>query len=153
MNRHNLPLAWHAATDMSAIGWVMIAYSSNSLISQEWLASIAEGDSIINATLLCKIFIHSILLFVRFHNHICYNDLYLFSNSMKDTVVKCSRGWNVRPLQHRCEIHNVCCSSLLSKQYVDSIVDVVLLVCDIFLVFNVMLILHLADCELFSLSF
>ena len=52
MNRHNLPLAWHAATDMSAIGWVMIAYSSNCLISQEWLASIAKGDSIINATLL-----------------------------------------------------------------------------------------------------
>ena len=52
MNRHNLPLAWHAATDMSAIGWVMIAYSSNCLISQEWLASIAEGDSIIKATLL-----------------------------------------------------------------------------------------------------
>ena len=52
MNRHNLPLAWHAAMDMSAIGWVMIAYSSNCLISQEWLASIAEGDSIINATLL-----------------------------------------------------------------------------------------------------
>ena len=52
MNRHNLPLAWHAATDMSAIGWVMIAYSSNCLISQEWLASIAEGDSIINTTLL-----------------------------------------------------------------------------------------------------
>ena len=52
MNRHNL--AWHAATDMSAIGWVMIAYSSNCLISQEWLASVAEGDSrpIINATLL-----------------------------------------------------------------------------------------------------
>ena len=38
--------------DMGAIGWVMIAYSSNCLISQEWLASIAEGDSIINATLL-----------------------------------------------------------------------------------------------------
>ena len=52
MNRHNLPLAWHAATDMSAIGSVMIAYRSNYLISQEWLASIAEGDSIINATLL-----------------------------------------------------------------------------------------------------
>ena len=52
MNRHNLPLAWHAATDMSAIGWAMIANSSNCLISQEWLASIAEGDSIINATLL-----------------------------------------------------------------------------------------------------
>ena len=52
MNRHNLPLAWHAATDMSAIGWVMIAYSSNCLISEEWLASIAEGDSITNVTLL-----------------------------------------------------------------------------------------------------
>ena len=52
MNRHNLLLAWHAATDMSAIGWVMIANSSNCLISPGWLASIAEGDSIINATLL-----------------------------------------------------------------------------------------------------
>ena len=52
MNGHSLPLAWHAATDMSAIGWVMIAYSSNCLISQGWLASTAEGDSIINATLL-----------------------------------------------------------------------------------------------------
>ena len=47
MNRHNLSLAWHAATDM-----VMIANSSNYFISQGWLASIAEGDSIINATLL-----------------------------------------------------------------------------------------------------
>ena len=54
MNRHNLPLAWHAATDMGAIGWVMIAYSSNCLLSQEWLASISEGDSIINATLLIQ---------------------------------------------------------------------------------------------------
>ena len=52
MNRHNLALAWHAATDMSAVGWVMIANSSNCLISPGWLASIAEGDSIINATLL-----------------------------------------------------------------------------------------------------
>ena len=52
MNRHNLPLAWHAATDMSAIGWVMIANSSNCLINPGWLVSIAEGDSIINATLL-----------------------------------------------------------------------------------------------------
>ena len=52
MNRHSLPLAWNAAMDMSAIGWVMIAYSSNCLISKGWLASIAEGDSIINATLL-----------------------------------------------------------------------------------------------------
>ena len=38
--------------DMGAIGWVMIAYSSNCFISQEWLASTAGGDSIINATLL-----------------------------------------------------------------------------------------------------
>ena len=52
MNRHNLTLAWHAATDMSAIGWVMIADSSYCLISPGWLASIAEGDSIINTTLL-----------------------------------------------------------------------------------------------------
>ena len=52
MNRHSLPLVRHAAMEMSAIGWIMIAYSSNCLISQGWLASIAEGDSIINATLL-----------------------------------------------------------------------------------------------------
>ena len=52
MNIHSLPLARHAATEMSAIGWVMITYSSNCLISQGWLASIAEGDSIINATIL-----------------------------------------------------------------------------------------------------
>ena len=59
MNRLNLPLAWHAATDMSAIGW------SNDccLISQEWLASIAEGDSIINATLL-----FTLLYYVGFVN-------------------------------------------------------------------------------------
>ena len=58
MNRHNLPLARHAATDMSAIGWVMIAYSSNCLISPGWLASIAEGDSTLNATLLYYYFQH-----------------------------------------------------------------------------------------------
>ena len=52
MNRHNLSLAWHAAMDMSAIGWVMIANSSNCLISPGRLASIGEGDSIINATSL-----------------------------------------------------------------------------------------------------
>ena len=50
MNRHNVPLARHAATDMSAIGWVMIANSSNCLISPGWLASIVEGDSIMNTT-------------------------------------------------------------------------------------------------------
>ena len=39
---------------MSAIGLgiVIIAYSSNCLISSRWLASITEGDDIINATLL-----------------------------------------------------------------------------------------------------
>ena len=48
-------LFWHGwrFIDMSAIGWVMIANSSNCVISPGWLASIAEGDSIINAT-LCK---------------------------------------------------------------------------------------------------
>ena len=68
MNRHYLPLAWHAAADMSAIGWVMIAYSSNCLISQEWLASIVEGDSIINATLLY-------LLIYFFVIHSFYSDI------------------------------------------------------------------------------
>ena len=46
MNRHNLPLALHAAPDMSAIGWVIIENSSNCLISPGWLASIAEGDMV-----------------------------------------------------------------------------------------------------------
>ena len=50
MNRHNLPLTRHAAMDMCAIGWVVIANSSNCLISRLWLTS--EGDIIINATLL-----------------------------------------------------------------------------------------------------
>ena len=52
MNRHNLPFARHAATNTNAIGWVMIAKGSNCFISQGWMASIAEGDSIINATLI-----------------------------------------------------------------------------------------------------
>ena len=55
MNRHSLPLARHAATDMSAIGWVMIANSSKFFISPVWVASIAGGGgggSIINASLL-----------------------------------------------------------------------------------------------------
>ena len=52
MNRYNLPLTWHAVTEMSAIGWVMIAYNTTCLISPLWLASIAEDGSIINATLL-----------------------------------------------------------------------------------------------------
>ena len=42
----------HAAMGMSAIGWLLIAYSSNCLISLGWLASIVEGDSIIKGTLL-----------------------------------------------------------------------------------------------------
>ena len=49
MNRHNLPLARHG---LSAIGLVMIAYSLNCLKRPGLLASIAEGDSIIN-TVLC----------------------------------------------------------------------------------------------------
>ena len=52
MNRHNLPFAWHAATDMSAIGWVMIAKQFKLSHKPGVAASIAEGDSIINATLL-----------------------------------------------------------------------------------------------------
>ena len=54
VNRHNLhvPLARHTATDKSAIGWVLIANSSNCLISPVWLASIAEGDSMINVVTL-----------------------------------------------------------------------------------------------------
>ena len=42
---HYCCLARHAAMDMSAVGWVMIANSSNCLISPGWLA-------FINATLL-----------------------------------------------------------------------------------------------------
>ena len=53
--------------DMSAIGWVMIAYSSNCLINQEWLASIAEGDSIINATLLLLYFTYVVVFSPAVH--------------------------------------------------------------------------------------
>ena len=48
VNRHNLPLARHAAMDMSATGWIMIANSLNCLI--------AEDDSIINATFTNLVF-------------------------------------------------------------------------------------------------
>ena len=48
-----VPLAWYATMDMSASGWVIIAYCSNCLISPGWLASIAVGDSVLIATLLC----------------------------------------------------------------------------------------------------
>ena len=54
-NKHDKILHYCTiATNMSAIGWVMIANSSDCLISPGWLASIAEGDSIINATLLLR---------------------------------------------------------------------------------------------------
>ena len=69
MNRHNLPLAWHAATDMSAIGWVMIANSSNCLLSPGWLASIAEGDSIIIKAILLLRYTHCAFAFVPFCFH------------------------------------------------------------------------------------
>ena len=55
MNRHKLTFARNAATDMSAIGCVMIANSSNCIISPLCLASIAEGDSLVNATVHIKI--------------------------------------------------------------------------------------------------
>ena len=52
MNRHNLLLARHAATDMSAIGWgndcIQFKLSHKpSVADLNW-----EGDSIINTTLL-----------------------------------------------------------------------------------------------------
>ena len=78
MNRHNVLLARHAASDMSAMGWVMIAYSSNCLTSPGWLGSIAEGDSIINATLrnftLLEVETKRIticLISSRYHTHKC----------------------------------------------------------------------------------
>ena len=77
MNRHNLPLAWHAATDMSAIGWVMIANSSNCLISQEWLGSVAEGDSIINATLLTYLINEDGTIKTRVYRKETHKDQYL----------------------------------------------------------------------------
>ena len=63
MNRHNLPLARHAAMDMSATGWVMIANSSNCLISRVWLASTAVGDSKINTTFIQIVLLNHIKLF------------------------------------------------------------------------------------------
>ena len=52
MNRHNLPLTWHAAMDMSAIGWgtdcIQFKLSHKpSVAGLNW-----EGDSIINTNLL-----------------------------------------------------------------------------------------------------
>ena len=64
----------HAAMDMSTIhiGWVLTVYSWNCLISPGWLASIAEGDSIINATLLYyhlyNISIQSKFICIYLHN-------------------------------------------------------------------------------------
>ena len=54
MNRHNLPLAWHAAMDISAIGWGNDCMEFK-LFHKSGVAgmdSTAEADSIINATLL-----------------------------------------------------------------------------------------------------
>ena len=59
MNKHNLQLARHAATDMSAVGWVKIA-NSYCLISSVWLTSVAEGDSVINATELSVVLLFTI---------------------------------------------------------------------------------------------
>ena len=53
MNRHNLPLTRHAATDMSAVGWgngcIQFKLSHKPGVAG---LNIVEGDSIINATLL-----------------------------------------------------------------------------------------------------
>ena len=92
---------------MSAIGWVMIAYSSNCLTSQGWLASIAEGDSIINATLLFTFYyqiVHSIYKIIPSISFTC-NNFYKFhvaavlyqlhvSNS---TMAIISTPWQVYP--------------------------------------------------------
>ena len=66
-----------------SIGWVMIAYSSNCLISQEWLASIAEGDSIINVTLLIEHFLQA-----RFLNHIAGALVKTYLNNAKFSRTK-----------------------------------------------------------------
>ena len=54
-DRHNLPLAWHAARDMSAIGWGNDCTQFK--LSHMLMASIVEGDSMIHATLLTLAFI------------------------------------------------------------------------------------------------
>ena len=56
MNRHNLPLTRHEATDMSAVGWGTDCIQFK-LSRKPGVAGLAEGDSIINASLLyyCKI--------------------------------------------------------------------------------------------------
>ena len=63
MNRHNLPLAWHAATDMSAIGWGYDCMQFKLFHKPRVAGSIAEGDSLINATLLYYV--------LAFTNHPC----------------------------------------------------------------------------------
>ena len=55
MHRHNLPLTRHAATDISATGYaILTAYNSNCLISPGWLASIAEGNNMINTLFIIR---------------------------------------------------------------------------------------------------
>ena len=60
MNRHNLPLARHAATDTSPIGWGNDCTQFKLSHKPAWLASIEEGDSIINTTLLLSPKLHLI---------------------------------------------------------------------------------------------
>ena len=50
VNRHNLPLARHTATDMTTIGWGNYCKQFKQSRKPGWLASIVEGDSIINTT-------------------------------------------------------------------------------------------------------
>ena len=52
MKRHNLPFGRHAATDRSATGWGNDCKQFKLSHEPRGLASIVEGDSIINATLL-----------------------------------------------------------------------------------------------------
>ena len=80
MNRHNLPLAWHAATDTHTIGWVMIAYSSNCLISPGWLASIADFISaydVPHASIFFFFFFLNIRLLRKKSLHSYYNNPWL----------------------------------------------------------------------------
>ena len=84
MNRYNLPLTWHAVTEMSAIGWVMIAYNTTCLRSPLWLASIAEGDSIINATLIYFTYCDTYIFNFRITPFLSLFQIYALNAVMKE---------------------------------------------------------------------
>ena len=85
MNRHKQPIARHAAANMSAIGWVMIAYSSNCFINSGWLASIVEGDSIITQ------------LYLLYYVQLFIDELLAMDHNVLSFVFETRPMWNEEP--------------------------------------------------------